>query len=160
MKCEQFLGTILDVAAGFKSAPIALEGHLRTCSSCSAKFHDLQKTMDLLDEWKWPEPSSGFDSKLWALLVGARTSAKRSWWRLSPWPVLAIGLATLVLAGILTMRYTRGSPEVSSQQSELEMANGSALEDLQTLEEVESMSGDSDLLDELANEQQNASIQH
>lgn len=160
MKCEQVLGTILDVAAGSKSPPIALEGHLRTCSSCSAKFHDLQETMDLLDEWKCPEPSSAFDSKLRALLVGARTSVKRWWWPLSPWPALAIVLATLVLAGILTMRYTIGSPAVPSQQSELEMAPGSALEDLQTLEEVENMSGDSDLLDQLANESQDASIQH
>lgn len=160
MKCEQFLGTILDVAAGFKSPPIALEGHLRTCSSCSAKFHDLQKTMDLVDEWKCPEPSSGFDSKLRALLVGARTSIKRAWWPLSPWPALAIVLATLVLAGILTMRHTIGSPEIFLQQSELEMASGSALEDLQILEEVENMSGDSDLLDQLASEQQDDSIQH
>jgi hypothetical protein len=69
---------------------------------------------------------------------------------------LALGLATLVLGGILTIRNTRRSPEVSTERSEPKMVPGSAVGDLQMLEEVEKVSGDSDLLDELAPEEMGA----
>jgi hypothetical protein len=152
MKCEQFLGPILDVAAGLEAPSVVLEGHLRTCAGCSAKFYGLQRTIDLLNEWKCPEPSPYFDPQLRAKLYEATISRKRHWWSFLRRPVLALGLATLVLGGILTVRYTRRSPEVSTERSELEMVPGSAVGDLQMLEEVEKVSGDSDLLDELAPE--------
>jgi len=160
MKCERFLGSILDVAAGVEAPSILLERHLRSCPGCSAKFYGLQSTMDLLDEWECPEPSPYFDSQLRAKLDEAAISRKTHWWSFFRRPVLALGLATLVLGGTLTIRNTTRSPEVSTDQSEPEIVPGSAVGDLQMLEEVEKVSGDSDLLDEFAPEELGAANQN
>ena len=76
MGCKHFLGTILDAAADLEARSIDLEAHLRSCRSCWAKFHELQRTMDVLDEWRCPEPSSRFDSQLRGRLLEASISSK------------------------------------------------------------------------------------
>jgi hypothetical protein len=152
MKCEHFLGMMLDAAASLEHRAIELDAHLRSCHSCSVKFHDLSKTMDLLDEWKCPEPSPGFDSQLRARLAEGSTSPGTTGWSFLARQVLAGGLATLAFIGILTVRYTTRSLKPATQQSESQIVPGSAVGDLQTLEEVDNVSGDSDLLDQLAPE--------
>lgn len=151
MKCEQFLGLILDAAAGSENPWVLLERHLRTCTACTAKFDRLQRTMDLLEEWRCPEPSAYFDAQLQVRLDETRMSPKRHWW---PWlrgPVLATGLTLFLAGGILMVRYMTRSSVLSIQHSDVEILPGSAVGDLQMLEEVEKASGDSDrLLDELA----------
>jgi hypothetical protein len=74
-------------------------------------------------------------------------------------PVFALGLVTVVLTGILTVRYSRHFPKVSTPQSEADVIPGSAVGDLQMLEEVEKVAGDSDLLDDLAPGQQDLANQ-
>ena len=154
MKCKDFLGVMLDAAAGLEHRSMELNAHLKSCHRCSVKFHGLSTTMDLLDEWKCPEPSHSFDSQLWAGLAEGSTSPGRSGWSFLARQLLAGGLATLVFVGILTVRYRTRSLKPATQQSESEIVPGSAVGDLQTLEEVDSVSGDSDLLDQLVPEQQ------
>lgn len=149
MKCERYLGTLLDTAAGLHSPSIDLETHLRTCPRCFATFCDFRKTMDLMDEWKCPEPSQNFDSQLRARLVRVRVARKIPWWSLLPSPVFALGTAMLLFAGALVFRY-RTPSVVPQPPAVLEIVPGSAVGDLQVLGEIEDASGGSELLDELA----------
>jgi hypothetical protein len=55
---------MLDAAAGLVPPSPEFEAHLRTCVTCYEQFHELRGTMELLDEWSGPEPSSGFDALL------------------------------------------------------------------------------------------------
>lgn len=159
MECERFLGTMLDTAAGLEAPSIQLEVHLKHCDNCSTKFHNLRRTMDLLEEWRVPEPSSRFDSRLQARLVEADASKKVSSWAPFLRPALGMGLATLLFVGILGVRDAMRPRTLPLQESELQTMPGSAVGDLKMLEEVDSVSGDSDLLDDLAVDQQDAANQ-
>lgn len=159
MRCKHFVGTILDAAAGLEPRSIELETHLRTCHDCSVKFRDLRRTMALLDEWKSPEPSLRFDSKLRSRLAEAEISIEASWWSPFLRPALTIGLATFLLVGILEVKYTTRPPSAPSQRAEAETLPGSAVGDLQMLEEVD-VFGDSELLDQLTPDQQQAASQN
>jgi hypothetical protein len=70
-ECEEISGTTLDCAAGIISPSPELESHLRTCIICSEQVHALRRTMELLDEWISPEPSSHFDALLQVRLADA-----------------------------------------------------------------------------------------
>ena len=160
MECEHFLGTILDTAAGLEAPSIQFERHLKHCDNCSAKFANLRQTMDLLDEWRAPEPSSWFDLQLQARLVEADSSKKVSSWSPFLGPALAMGLATLLFVGILGVRYATRSRAVPAQESEFQTVPGSAVGDLKMLEEVDSVAGDADLLDDLAVDQRDTAHQN
>ena len=55
MECNQVRGTMLDVAT--KLTPVKFESHLSRCVQCSFELEaPLGKIMDLLDEWRVPEP--------------------------------------------------------------------------------------------------------
>jgi hypothetical protein len=154
MKCEHFLETILDKAAGVTSHSEEFEAHLRICGGCSVKFHDLRRTLNLLDEWRCPEPSVRFDSRLRARLLEEKGYEKTFRWSLFSRPVLAMGLATLLFAIIVVTRSTTRLPlPVPTRESELEALPGTAVGDLEMLEEVDNLSKVSDLLDLLAPEQ-------
>ena len=44
--------------------PADVRDHLEDCATCSEELATLEATMNLMDEWKAPEPSPYFDSKL------------------------------------------------------------------------------------------------
>lgn len=58
---------------------IQLRAHLEACAECSAEFAALQRTFDLLDAWKAPEPSAYFDQKLAVLLREERAKPAAGW---------------------------------------------------------------------------------
>jgi hypothetical protein len=70
-ECEDVSGMMLDFAAGIIISSPELESHLRTCIICSEQVHALRRTMELLDEWSSPEPSSHFDALLRVRLLDA-----------------------------------------------------------------------------------------
>jgi anti-sigma factor RsiW len=53
--------------------------HLATCEPCRTEFAELRKTMNLLDEWKAPEPSPYFDQKLAVMLREEQAKAPAGW---------------------------------------------------------------------------------
>jgi hypothetical protein len=159
MECERLLGTILDTAAGVVPHSMELQAHLRSCATCSTRFENLRQTADILDEWKCPEPSSSFDSNLRARLLDVQVIKGDSWLVLLFRPAWAIGLATILFIGLVAVRHTMHSHVSPPAESGLQASPGSAVEDLQTLEEVDTVSTDLDLLDDLAPSQEQTTNQ-
>src|SRR5688572_29525395 len=75
MKCNQAREYLLDLAEGQSPVPPEVRQHLASCPGCAAEMQSLKATMSLLDEWKAPEPSPYFDSKLAARLREERAAA-------------------------------------------------------------------------------------
>ena len=70
-ECEDVGGMMLDYAAGIISPSPELESHLKRCITCSEQVRVLRTTMELLNEWSSPEPSSHFDALLRVRLLDA-----------------------------------------------------------------------------------------
>src|SRR6185436_8702797 len=79
--------------------------HVSGCAECAAALAQLKSTMALLDEWKAPETSAYFNTRLQAKLAEARReeTMPRSWaariWTpafLRPALIAAMGLAFVV----------------------------------------------------------------
>src|SRR5260221_779063 len=68
MNCKQIDELLPDLAAGMDASTPEVEIHIASCNDCAAHLRDLQKTMALLDEWRAPEPSPYFDTRLRARL--------------------------------------------------------------------------------------------
>jgi anti-sigma factor RsiW len=54
--------------------------HMAACAECRTELEELQATFALLDEWKAPEPSPYFDTKLHARLREAQASEPEGFW--------------------------------------------------------------------------------
>jgi hypothetical protein len=80
------------------------------------------------------------------------------WWFRLRLPVVAVSLAALLLVGAITMHQTKRSLVAPSaiQKFGAGTSPGSAVGDLQSLEEAEKLFADFDLLDQLAPDHQNA----
>jgi hypothetical protein len=150
MKCEEIRERMPDVAAGFVQ-PTGDEGkHLETCGSCAEALKAMRETMALLDEWQVPEPSPYFDMRLQARLreemPKPQTAGWLHWFRR---PVLAAALTVLMGIGVGVF-YARHSGITShSQQASIAEPPGTAVSDLQTLDNNHDMYADFELLDEL-----------
>ena len=54
--------------------------HLLACADCRKEFEELQATMDVLDTWTAPEPSSYFDTRVLARVRAAQYEAPEGVW--------------------------------------------------------------------------------
>ncbi len=66
---------VLDPAA----VPAKVQTHVAECESCQAELAELQATMNLLDEWKAPEPSPYFLTRLDAQMREEREAPPVGW---------------------------------------------------------------------------------
>src|SRR5260221_3882645 len=78
-----------------------VEIHIASCNDCAAHLRDLQKTMALLDEWRAPEPSPYFDTRLRARLRGEMARPAAGWGRWMRRPAWAMFLAGVVFVRAL-----------------------------------------------------------
>jgi hypothetical protein len=117
--------------------------------------------MEALDEWRVPEPSSRFDPLLQARLRETEASSSRIWRFRLQLPVISFSLAALLLVGAIAMRHRIYSPTTVSASREFDpnVHAGSAVGDLQSLEEADDLM-DFDLLDDFAPDQQFAASQN
>lgn len=161
-ECEHFSGTMLDAAAGLVPPSPEFESHLRTCVTCYEQFHELRGTMELLDEWSGPEPSSRFDALLRVRLLEAHSPHRTRWWPPLSRTVGALTLASLLMAGVLVVQRTTHRDIMASapMESDVSALPGSAVGDLQSLQEADELLADFDLLDELAPDQSHPSNQN
>ena len=151
MKCNEIRELLPDLAAGLVVAEPEVNHHLRSCSDCAGTLADFQKTMALLDEWVAPEPSPYFDTRLHARLREEGAKQPASWfsWISLRRPVLAASLVAVVAIGASVFRLEekklhRPTPTVASVAEP-----GTAVGDLQALDQNNDVYADSDLMDDL-----------
>jgi hypothetical protein len=106
-RCQNELATLLLDPAN--PAAAAVQAHVNDCATCAAELNALRATMGLLDEWRAPEPSPFFDTRLHARLREEDAAPAGLWERLrSRWAfnrtlqmrsAAAYALAVVLLAG-------------------------------------------------------------
>jgi hypothetical protein len=70
---------LADLLLDPKAAPAKVHAHVAECDVCQKELAELQSTMGLLDEWKAPEPSPYFMTRLNARMREEREAAPESW---------------------------------------------------------------------------------
>jgi len=77
--CRTHLADLL-LDTSYAAAHPEVAEHIAACAECRTELEELQATFALLDEWKAPEPSPYFDTKLHARLREAQASEPEGFW--------------------------------------------------------------------------------
>jgi len=64
MICRKVKAHLANLLFDPESVPVDVRNHLEDCAACSEELATLEATMNLMDDWKAPEPSPYFNSKL------------------------------------------------------------------------------------------------
>jgi hypothetical protein len=148
MKCNEIRELLPDLAAGLVVAEPEVNNHLRSCSDCAGTLAEFQKTMALLDEWVAPEPSPYFDTRLHARLREEAAKQPLNWMARMRRPALAMSLAAIVAAGATVLRLEH--KKSNNPPGPIAVVDpGTAVGDLQALDQNHDVYSDSDLLDDL-----------
>jgi predicted anti-sigma-YlaC factor YlaD len=148
MKCNEIRELLPDLAAGLVVAEPEVNNHLRSCSDCAGTLAEFQKTMALLDEWVAPEPSPYFDTRLHARLREEAAKQPSSWLLRLRRPALAMSLAAIVAVGATVTRLEH--KKFNNHPGPIATVDpGTAVGDLQALDQNHDVYSDSDLLDDL-----------
>jgi len=153
MNCKEIRERMPDVAAGF-GEPTPDEGkHLESCGACAEQLKAMRATMAVLDEWQAPEPSQYFDVRLQARLREEMAKPQAGWLQWFRRPVLAAAF-TVILGVAVGLFVTRGriindEPNSSLSSNFAAPERGSAVSDLQDLEQNQDLYSSFELLDDL-----------
>lgn len=152
MKCDEIRELMPDMAAGLLELTPEIDSHLQGCGGCTAKLEELRQTMALLDEWQTPEPSPYFDTRLQARLREEMAKPQTGWLAWLRQPVLAAALTVAMAIGIGVF-FRSDSGMYNSKDNVVadvvQSGEGSAVNDLQSLEKNHDLYTDFDLLDDL-----------
>jgi predicted anti-sigma-YlaC factor YlaD len=77
-----------------------VEAHLAECGECTDTLQALRSTMNLLDEWKAPEPSPFWDVRMQARLREEQQKASSGWLQWLRRPALSVAAALCLVVGI------------------------------------------------------------
>jgi anti-sigma factor RsiW len=110
MKCDEMGSKLADLLLDPESASAAVKAHVEACDNCCTELAELRATMNLLDEWKAPEPNPYFATKLGARYREEREAAPAGWlerlrarFAYGPQthmrPIAAMALAVVLLLG-------------------------------------------------------------
>lgn len=148
MNCRSVGNRLLDIAAG--SMPDSdTQKHLDTCNACAEKLAGIVQTMAVLDEWQTPEPSPYFDSRLRARLREEQEMPARSWLDWLRKPALVAAMGALLVAGVSLYKDHEGPTDAPKRAQIVDVKPGSAVADLQSLDNNHELLANFDLLDEL-----------
>ncbi len=142
MNCKDVREKLMDVLAEGQTAPEVM-AHLRQCNACTAEIDGLRKTMALLDEWKDPEPSPYFLTRLQAHVreEQQKSPAKAGFLAWLRKPALAGSLAAmLVVSGVLYRLAVQQPPPPPP---------GTPVADVEQLDKNNDLYVNTDLIDEL-----------
>ena len=156
MKCNEVRQLMPDMALGLAEASAEAGEHLRSCGECAAKLNEMRKTMALLDEWQAPEVSPYFDTRFQARLREERAKevVPRGFLAWIRKPVLAAVATILFVAGAVWFRGDFSHQQQVAQAPVYVPAQpGSAVGDLQALDNNHDMFSDFDVLDDLTLQQ-------
>jgi predicted anti-sigma-YlaC factor YlaD len=154
MNCNQIRDQLLDLAAGTDAGTPEIEKHLASCAACADMLQELRQTMALLDEWKAPEPSPYFNTRLQARLREEQARPHAAWLQWLRQPVLAVSLAAVLVAGAVVAGNRSYFVQIEAMNTappapSVPVQPGTALGDLQALERNDDLYADFDMLDEL-----------
>src|SRR5580698_4679336 len=149
MKCNEICELMPDLAAGMGTVIPEVNNHLMSCAACGGKLTEMRQTMALLDEWRAPEPSPYFDTRLMARMREEK-SKPSVWLQWLRKPALAISLAVLMVMSITLFRNDAGLSNHSDGQVATMVAEpGSAVSDLSAMDKNSELYSDFDVLDDL-----------
>jgi anti-sigma factor RsiW len=148
MKCHEVCELMPDLAAGLNAATPEVGDHLKSCAACAAKLAELRQTMALLDEWRAPEPSPYFDTRLMAR-VREEKGQPSGWWQWMRKPALAVSLAVLMVMSITLFRNDAGLNRGGGQVAAVVAEPGTAVGDLSAMDKNSELYSDFDVLDDL-----------
>jgi len=150
MNCNEIRERMPEVAAGFSETTADESKHLASCDACTKQLNAMRATMALLDEWQAPEPSPYFDTRLQARLREEMAKPQAGWLHWFRRPVLAAALTVILGVGVgLIATKGKWDSGPGTQTATNEAAEGSAVSDLQSLENNHDMYSDFELLDDL-----------
>jgi hypothetical protein len=154
MNCNEIRERLLDLAAGVDPGTPEIGQHMASCADCAGKIEELRQTMALLDEWKAPEPSPFFDTRLQARLRQEAAAPHAAWFNWLRRPALVFSLAAVlvvgsVIAGSRSYLFQTGEIATNPPVPAAPARPGSAVGDLQALERNNDLYADFDMLDEL-----------
>ncbi len=150
MKCNEIHELMPDLAAGLSMATPELKAHLDSCPECAGRLEELRQTMALLDEWRAPEPSPYFDTRLQARLREEAARQPAGWLHWLRRPGLAVALALfLVVGGTLIQKGGHFNWPSTDPVAQTPADPGTAVGDLQALEKNHDLYADFDVLDDL-----------
>lgn len=150
MNCNGLREFLPDLASGSRPVSAETERHLRECPECSNSFESLRQTMALLDEWQAPEPSPYFDTRLRARLREEAEAKHPSRWL--AWvrrPAIAASVATMLVVGAAVYRLELDKRARTTPGPVAAVVPGTAVSDLQALDNNQDVYADSDLMDDL-----------
>lgn len=146
MNCNQVKENLFDAME--PGTPEA--AHVQACAQCAAEMKQLEQTMALMDEWKAPEPSAYFNTRLQARLAEVRreeaTAAESFWaWMRKPALLRPALVAAMGLAFVIGMNFY----QPAGDKNPVAPAKGTAVADLQALDKNEDLYAEFDLLDDV-----------
>ncbi len=153
MNCKSIHDQLSDVALGTTPAPPEVEAHLAECRECAGTLEAIRSTMNLLDEWKAPEPSAYWDVRMQARLREEQQKAPSGWLQWLRRPALSVAAALSLVVGIglyQAGRFINNSENPSSAASVHNIVpTGTAVADLQFLDNHSDLLQNFDALDDL-----------
>gem|GEM_PF-163247 len=79
MNCTEAESKLADLLLDPEAVPAKVQAHVAECDACRAQVAELQATMSLLDEWKAPEPSPFFMTRMQARMREERDAMPAGW---------------------------------------------------------------------------------
>lgn len=143
MNCHDVRENLIELLSEGPANP-AVAAHVRECRDCARELESLRNTMAFMDEWKVPEPSPYFLTRLQAHVREERAKPQ-DWFAWLRRPAMAVSLAAVLVVGgasIPLIRYAIGSRAIQTA--------GSAVSDLESLGRNHDLLVSTDLLDELS----------
>jgi predicted anti-sigma-YlaC factor YlaD len=147
MNCNEVRELMPDLAAGMDASTPETNAHLQSCADCAGKLEAFRQTMALMDEWQVPEPSPYFDVRLQARLREETAKQPAGWLQWMRRPALAVSFAVLMMASVTLVRFHGNNVDTNTTASAVEP--GSAVSDLQALDNNHDLYSDFDVLDDL-----------
>jgi hypothetical protein len=157
LSCTEMESKLADLLLDPGAVSAAVQTHVAECDGCRSQLAELQATMSLLDEWKAPEPSPYFATRMQARMREEREAAPGGWLarKLAQWgasfaygpvthtkPLAAMALTVLLLLGggtylgMTDWTQTTQQPSQTAVVHDLELLDSNA----QVLDQLESIS--------------------
>ena len=156
--CNEIRERMPDVAAGFNALTTDENQHLANCAGCADQMKSMRATMALMYEWQTPEPTPYFDVRLQARLREEMAKPQSGWLQWFRRPVLAAALTVMMGVGVGWYVKSR-TDHVPAVATFVTPERGTAVADLQDMEQNHDLYADYEVLDDLDVAQKDAQTQ-